>query len=296
VADCIEIGRVVRKTIFPEIKFANSEKFFDYQPVRDKKDGSIGMLFRRIKSKVATIGANEEQWWIDMKKAVKDALQKKRGTVCQAIKIALLGKLARILEGSQRKTVANTFCLLYYFYKAEWKKDKTAVPSLEDLQKMRQSFESWKFLCDKLLSAVIGAKAFNQNCAAKKVTEFTNETDIAFILLILENNWENWDALQQQLALKETQGEAFRASKLPKTKWTSSSSESGHNPGWDHEAYQRYNELVHQELHDRKHGVQVEGLYRTYQTQKDGNKRRKLQQLQMAQPVCSYISQTASNW
>ena len=89
---CIEIGRVVRKTIFPEIKFANSEKFFDYQPVRDEKDGSVGMLFRRIRSKVATVGANEEQWWMGMKKPVKDALQKKRGTVSQAIKLALLGK------------------------------------------------------------------------------------------------------------------------------------------------------------------------------------------------------------
>ncbi len=112
---CIEIGRVVRKTIFPEIKFANSEKFFDYQPVRDEKDGSIGMLFRRIRSKVATVGANEEQWWMDMKKPVKDALQKKRGTVCQAIKLALLGKLTCILVGRD-KLEANTFCLPYNFY------------------------------------------------------------------------------------------------------------------------------------------------------------------------------------
>ena len=96
---CIEIGRVVRKTIFPEIKFANSEKFFDYQPVRDEKDGSVGMLFRRIRSKVATVGADEETWWIGMKKAVKDALQKKRSTVCHAIKLALLGKLTRVLSG-----------------------------------------------------------------------------------------------------------------------------------------------------------------------------------------------------
>ena len=144
---------------------------------------------------------------------------------------------------------------------------------------MRQSFESWKFLCDKLLPAVIGAKAFNQNCSIKKLTEFTNETDIAFILLVLENNWDQWDALHHQLVLKETQGEAFTASTLPTTKWTSSCSESGQNPGWDHEAYQRYNELVKLELEDREMGVQAEGLYRTYRTQKDGNKRRKLQQL-----------------
>ena len=75
----IEISKVVRKTIFPEIKFANNEKFFAYQPVRDETDGSVGMLFRRIRSKVATVGADEETWWIGMKKAVKDALQKKRG-------------------------------------------------------------------------------------------------------------------------------------------------------------------------------------------------------------------------
>ena len=164
---------------------------------------------------------------------------------------------------------------------------------------MRQSFESWKFLCDKLLPAVIGAKAFNQNCAVQKVTEFTNETDIAFILLILENNWDQWDALHQQLVLKvlkETQGEEFTASKLPKTKWTSSCAESGHNPGWDHEAYQRFNELVTLELADRELGVQAESQYRAYRNKTSGNKKRKLQQLRMAPPVCSYISAAASNW
>ena len=168
------------------------------------------------------------------------------------------------------------------------------MPSLKDLQ--RQSFESWKFLCDKLLPAVIGAKAFNQNCSIKKLTEFTNETDIAFILLVLENNWDQWDALHRQLVLKETQGEAFAATKLPKTKWTSSCAESGHNPGWDHEAYQRFNELVKLELEDRKMGAQAEGRYRVYRTTMSGNKKRKLQQLRMAPPVCSYVSQTASNW
>ena len=161
---------------------------------------------------------------------------------------------------------------------------------------MRQSFEAWKFLCDKLLPAVIGAKAFNQNCAAKNVSEFTNETDIAFIFLILENNWEQWDALHHQHALKEAQGEAFTGSKLPKTKWTSSCSESGHNPGWDHEAYQRFNELVKLELENRELGVQAEGQYRAYRTQTSGNKKRKLHKLRIAPPVCSYISQVASNW
>ena len=66
-------------------------------PVRDETDGSVGMLFRRIRSKVATVGVDEETWWIGMKKAVKDALQKKRGTVCQAIKMTLLGKLKCVL-------------------------------------------------------------------------------------------------------------------------------------------------------------------------------------------------------
>ena len=113
---CNEIGRVVRKTIFPEIKFANSEKFFDYQPVRDGKDGSVGMLFRRIRSKVATVGADEESWWISMKKPVKDALQKKRGTVCQAIKMTILGKLTCVPAGIYQLAANTSFCLLCKFY------------------------------------------------------------------------------------------------------------------------------------------------------------------------------------
>ena len=80
------------------------------------------------------------------------------------------------------------------------------------------------------------------------------------------------------------------------TKWTSSCSESGHNPGWDHEAYQRFNELVKLELADRELGVLAEGQYRAYRTQTSGIKKRKLHKLGIAPPVCSYISQAASNW
>lgn len=111
---CIEINKVVRETIFPEIKFANNEKFFAYQPVRDETDGSAGMLFRRIRSKVATVGADEETWWIGMKKAVKDALQKKRGTVCQAIKMALLGKLKRVLAGRDQPQLTHFACYVAF--------------------------------------------------------------------------------------------------------------------------------------------------------------------------------------
>ncbi len=110
----IEISKVVRKTIFPEIKFANNEKFFAYQPVRDETDGSVGMLFRRIRSKVATVGADEETWWIGMKKAVKDALQKKRGTVCQAIKMAILGKLKRVLAGRDQPQLTHFACYVAF--------------------------------------------------------------------------------------------------------------------------------------------------------------------------------------
>ena len=75
------------------------------------------MLFQRIRSKVATVGADEETWWIGMKKAIKDALQKKRGTVCQAIKMALFGKLKCVLAGRDQPQLTHFACYVAFTMK-----------------------------------------------------------------------------------------------------------------------------------------------------------------------------------
>lgn len=86
------IGAAVRGTIFPDCKFANEGKLFEYLPVRDPKDPTRGVLFRAVKKTCGRIGANEELWWRSVKKTVKVALSRKRSSVISSVRAVILGK------------------------------------------------------------------------------------------------------------------------------------------------------------------------------------------------------------
>ena len=94
------IGQVVRLTVFPDMKFADDEKLFAYQPTRDEKDPTRGILFRAIKKECIKIGQDEESWWASVRKIVTVALSRKRSSVISSMKQVLLGKNKRIEEGS----------------------------------------------------------------------------------------------------------------------------------------------------------------------------------------------------
>lgn len=88
------VGVEVRKKIFPGCKFANDEDLFAYQPVRDEIYPTKGAMFRTIKMACTQVGSDdEENWWTDMKKIVKEVLAGKRTNVTQSIKTVMTGKM-----------------------------------------------------------------------------------------------------------------------------------------------------------------------------------------------------------
>ena len=172
---------------------------------------------------------------------------------------------------------------------AAWKMEEKNVPVLQDFKELRSNKQSWIFLCDNILPCVIGATKHKQHIQKDRVTSFTSETDFAFIILVLENYWDLWWAIHNNDEQDGKEEGGTQEVTMPLTLWTSSSSLSGQNAGWDEKANVRYNELIALELQDRANGEQADDEYLNYQARKNSRKR-KIAHLVRAKPLVSYVS------
>jgi hypothetical protein len=149
------------------------------------------------------------------------------------------------------------------------------APTLQELQQLRKCEKGWKFLCDTLLPKVIGYKIFKTKIDDELVSQFTDPSDIAFVILVLENCWDQWQANPNV----ETA-----------TLWTTTSRMGGgQNTGWDNEALTRYNELCLLEEQDREDNSAMEQTYLTYRKGKS-NKKRTAQQIDQPPKVAVYVN------
>jgi hypothetical protein len=111
----------------------------------------------------------------------------------------------------------------------------TFTPSLEQMQLLRNDPMAWDFVCRNLLPCVIGSNAHKEHIDKCVVSEFTTKSDIPFVLLMLENHWDNWKTGQKGF-----------------TKWTIGNIQGGRNMGYDQAAYKRFNQLCEMESIDRE--------------------------------------------
>jgi len=105
----------------------------------------------------------------------------------------------------------------------------------------------------------------------KTLTDVSTESDEAFTLLLLENNWEFWlETVARRRADMEEQGGGVDGRKVRCTwtkspKWTAKSSYCAKMEGWDLEAIDRYNDIMELVIADRNsHGAEFDLFYRQH--------------------------------
>ena len=154
-------------------------------------------------------------------------------------------------------------------------------PTLQELQQLRKNQAAWQFFCDKLLPKVISHKKHKDNIDDLVVSKFTDPSDIAFVLLVLENCWDQWKA-------DPNSGTATA------TLWTATSRVGGQNTGWDTKAHDRYNELCYKEEQDREDNSAMETTYLTYRQGMQGAKKRSAEQMERQPKVNIYVSKRSN--
>ena len=66
------------------------------------------------------------------------------------------------------------------------------LPSIEDILKLRKNLQTMRILCDHFLPCVIGKKRWKmQILSGRHVNDITTVSDEAFVLLVLENIWDD---------------------------------------------------------------------------------------------------------
>jgi hypothetical protein len=115
-------------------------------------------------------------------------------------------------------------------------------------------------MCEELLPHVVGRAKWKKDIATKRVSDIATPSDIAFILLVLENNWDYWVQYATSNSSKKNndQAKVQETLKCPKTKWTSGNLLFGQNSGWTKEGILRFNELCQLEKANREAHKMVE--------------------------------------
>ena len=66
------------------------------------------------------------------------------------------------------------------------------LPSIEDILKLRKNLQTMRILCDHFLPCVIGKKWWKmQILSGRHVNNIATVSDEAFVLLVLENIWDD---------------------------------------------------------------------------------------------------------
>lgn len=127
------------------------------------------------------------------------------------------------------------------FFKAETSGNLPELPAIADFGALRKGTnEAYMVYCCHFLPCVIGRKKWKKAGKGKGILARATETDEAFGLLLLENNWEKWVAESTKMEI------------IPPTKWTSNAKSAGPNEGWDNLGRRRYNELCNLCSNDRE--------------------------------------------
>jgi len=161
------------------------------------------------------------------------------------------------------------------------------LPSIDDLLKLRLNLQTMRVLCNNFLPCVVGKKRWKmQILAGKKVNEIATVSDKAFVLLVLENIWDDMmnldidDYYHPRKRTKSNNAENNKTSTTAKStadtmdnndnrngrivvtgQWTSAWRGSRRYGGWSPEGIDRFNRLVKIVKQDRDNDTHFQAQY-----------------------------------
>ena len=123
---------------------------------------------------------------------------------------------------------------------------------------MRGNKKAYMHLCTNYMPCVVGKKNWDDQSRDEPMSEIADESDEAFLLLVLENSWLVWKQLAKYPKGTLPEGEAKRNIPL----YTGTPAGSGRNEGWGDAGTKRFNALCRRVEKDRaENGEQFDREY-----------------------------------
>jgi hypothetical protein len=149
------------------------------------------------------------------------------------------------------------------------KRKKESVPKLADIVKLSEEEATYRWICSKWMRCVVGNTQWNKRYYKEPLSDVATESDEAFLVLTIENNYDRWmaevkDLMETNREQDDEEDGSWRAS-LPPAKYTNSGTSTATGKasskrfqGWSREGYLRFNELHGQVKEDRKRRANFE--------------------------------------
>ena len=155
---------------------------------------------------------------------------------------------------------------------------------LDDIFECRQNPEAYSLVFDYLLVPVVGKRVLDDRLKPQRqsINQICTPSDEAFVLLVLENCWDNWldtyvlfDGKFRPQKRKEGNDDIIRS--LKDFKFTSHKNGDSNFYQWRSEGIKRFNELHEIVVEQRREFEEVdrEWLNRVYEEAKSKDKRKR---------------------
>lgn len=137
---------------------------------------------------------------------------------------------------------------------------------MEDLEALRTNTEGFEFICEHVISEIIGRAKFEKRARKELVSTFVTRSTEAFAVLLMDNFREMIIERGQKEKEKKVKKGTLRAPTTAKAKYTNKGRGAKKFRGWSKEGLQKYNSLMNKVRIDReeeaKKNYPVEKEYR----------------------------------
>ena len=136
------------------------------------------------------------------------------------------------------------------------------MPPKEQVWQLRDNATVFALVFDKFLPLLIGSTKHKNTRLISTILEICTKLDEAFLLLMLENNWEKWMAIAKTTSqgkgveveenVDESTKDEQNGEEIPLPKWIGGSFHGGRNPGWLQEVKEEFAKLYNMVMKNRK--------------------------------------------
>jgi hypothetical protein len=136
------------------------------------------------------------------------------------------------------------------------------MPPKEQVWQIHNNATVFALVFDKFLPPLIGSTKHKNTRLTSTISEICTKSDEAFLLLVLENNWEKWMAIAKTTSqgkgveveenMDESTMDEQNGEEIPLLKWMGGTFHGGRNSGWLQEVKEEFAKLYNIVMKNQK--------------------------------------------
>jgi len=142
----------------------------------------------------------------------------------------------------------HSLILTHVFVSIKGLKSTNTLPTLTQIQLLREDDQTMEIFCNHFLACVVGKHDWKRQTKKELISQVATISDEAFALLVLENIWDEWKNMNVVEFFSRRKGmeKGTKRKKIGGGRWTSDAKGCGKYCGWNVDGMKRFSELCQQ--------------------------------------------------